>query len=301
MMTRLALRALFADRFSRREPDRSIRSVPSGRLLAAALSGFLGAAGGCAAPGEPGTTPAAGEPAAASNLSSGADGGAADAGSPDAFYNITVSQTGEISLQDFTTACDQRGGLVQTSATCAGINACRGFSTNGTHLIEHSCKGLSGCGPGMSCVILPADSGKTGKAIYEEQLPITGEWGCGQTCHGQFDPTYDLNHFTLYLRPGTVTPDEALQRFRTGSMDRLRSIVAFGVTNLNDNGTASSTMSGYHSYYSAAEIDRVIDYVRTLPVQVKIYGIAGEYDGGTTDVGAPATDGGATDGGGGEP
>jgi hypothetical protein len=295
MMTRLALRTLFAKHPGRAERRPIDRAAPSGRLLAAALSGILSASAGCAGPDDPAGVPSANEPAAASNLASADDAGAAEAGA--AVYNFTVSETGEIPFADFKTACDQRGGLIQTSATCAGINACRGFSTNGTHLVEHSCKGLSGCGPGMSCVVLPADGKKTGKEIYEEQLPISGEWGCGSTCHGQFNPTYDLNHFTLYVRPGTVTPDEALARFKTGSRDRLSSIIAFGVQGLNENGAAYSTMSGYHSYYSVAEIGRLIDYVRTLPVEVKVYGnpAAPASDAGAPDAAPPSGDGGAPD------
>jgi len=290
MMIRLALRVLFPRRFRARETGRRARRAPSGSLLAAALSGFLCAAAGCADTNEPGAPTGGSEPSVSSSVAS-PDAGAADAGAPDVMFNITISQTGEIPLEDFTAACDERGGIVQTNATCAGINACRGFSSNGVHLIEHSCKGLSGCGPGASCVILQPDGGKTGKQIYEEQLAVTGEWGCGSTCHGQFNPTYDLNHFTLYLRQDTLSADAAVARFKTGSRDRLLSIVAFGTHGLNDDGTAYSTMPGYYAYYSAAELGRVVDYARTLPIEVKVYPVPGGTDAGAAGGGSP--DGGA--------
>lgn len=286
MMIRLALRALFPRRRRRDDKTERSRRRPSRRLLAAALSGFLCAGAGCAT-NAPGSDTTGGTPSATENLGSGADAGPADSGAPDAMYNITISQTGPIPLEEFTAACDKVGGLVQTNATCAGVNACRGFSSNGVHLIEHSCKGLSGCGPGESCVILQPDSGKTGKQIYEEQLPITGVWGCGSTCHGQFNPTYDLNHFTLYLRDATLTADQALQRFLTGPRGRLVSTIAFGTHGLNDDGSAYSTMPEYYAYYSVAEINRVIDYVRTLPVSVKVYPVPGVSGSGAPDGGAP--------------
>jgi hypothetical protein len=42
-------------------------------------------------------------------------------------------------------------------------------------------------------------------------------------------------------------------------------------------------MSGFYPYYSTAEIGRVVDYIRTLPVEVKVYDVPGESppDGGT--------------------
>jgi hypothetical protein len=54
-------------------------------------------------------------------------------------------------------------------------------------------------------------------------------------------------------------------------------------------------MSGYHSYYSVAELGRLIDYVRGLPVQVKVYGNPAATDGGAPDAAAAAGDGGTVD------
>ena len=68
---------------------------------------------------------------------------------------------------DVQAECDARGGFTQVSAACAGVNACAGFSYGDWDpgvTSDHSCAAVNGCG-GMSCVVLPADSGKTGKEV----------------------------------------------------------------------------------------------------------------------------------------
>jgi hypothetical protein len=197
-----------------------------------------------------------------------------DAGDGDAGFSRTVSlDGGELTFDQFFTLCEQRGGLVQTTAACAGNNSCRGLSYLGGVLIEHSCKGMNGCGPGMQCVDLPTDQGRSGKAIYTQGT-------CAPTCHGQFSPSYDAGVFTLHLRPGSATPDEATARFLSGSRQRLRAIIGFGVHGIGDLGIAYASMAGSYQEYSLAETDRVIDYIRTLPVTVSEYEVFGPSDGG---------------------
>jgi hypothetical protein len=183
-------------------------------------------------------------------------------------YNIVVSNT-PVKYEDFVEACEERGGFVQTTAACAGNNACKGFSYIEPTLTEHSCKGLNACGPGMSCVILKEDSGLTGKEIYE------GPDACAATCHAQFVPVYDPSIYTLYVRPDTLTEEEALERFENGSDQRLYSTVAFGVHGVNEDGVAYANMPPHYSKYSRAEIERVVEYIRSLPKQVQIYEITG--------------------------
>jgi len=187
-------------------------------------------------------------------------------------FDIVVSTT-LVAFEDFVTACQERGGFVQTTAACAGNNACKGFSYIEPTLTEHSCKGLNGCGPGMSCVVLQKDSGRTGKEIYE------GEGACAETCHGQFEPIYDPSIYTLYVRPDTLTLEEAEKRFKTGSAPRLYSTVAFGAHGINGDGIAFANMPPHYSKYSRAEIERVVEYIRTIPIQPVLYDISGSQGG----------------------
>jgi hypothetical protein len=73
---------------------------------------------------------------------------------------ITSSRTvPNLSLEDFTMDCDDRGGVVELHAHCGGVNTCRGFSYDDSIqvLTEHTCRGLNTCS-GFSCVI-PEDEG----------------------------------------------------------------------------------------------------------------------------------------------
>jgi hypothetical protein len=249
------------------------RAAPSASLLAGALSGLLGlgvAVNGCGNGNDDNPPPVGNDMAtpAAKDL------GAPASNDLSASYKIVVSTT-PITYDQFTATCRARGGLVQTTAICAGNNSCKGLSyLNGT-LTEHSCAGMNGCGPGFSCVDLPADTGRTGKDIYEKGT-------CAPTCHAQFTPTYDPSYYYLQVRPDTVTLAQAQDRFLNGPTERLESIIGFGTSGLNPDGTAYHTMPASYQLYSLAEIDRVIAYIRTLPVVTQYYGIPGwTEDGGT--------------------
>lgn len=256
-------------RASRRKNRRP--SKPSSVLMIGALAGLLGLAAGTTACTEDG--PLAPAPLADTDDTSSAS--ATDLPSDPtekAVYNFTVSTT-PTTYEDFVAACDKRGGFVQTMAACAANNACKGFSYLEPTLTEHSCKGLNNCGPGLSCVVLQKDSGRTGKEIYEAPD------ACASTCHGQFVPVYDPSVYILRVRPDTVTPEEAKERFLNGSARRLYSKVAFGVHGVNDDGTAYANMPPHYEKYSRAEIERVIEYVRSIPIQVQIYTTQGEKAG----------------------
>ncbi len=203
------------------------------------------------------------------------DSGTPDAGAADAGFARLVSET-PLTFEQLQTICDQRGGIMQTTATCAGNNACAGLSYLEPQLVEHSCKAMNGCGPGASCVDLPKDAARTGQDIYTKD-------SCAQTCHGVFSPTYRDDVFTLYVRPGTLSLEDAGKRFKTGSNRRLRSIIAFGQHGVNDDGTAFANMPGYYQKYSLAELDRVITYVRSLELNSKYYAVFSE----PADAGSP--------------
>lgn len=248
-------------RHRRSSPRRGRRfRRPSGSLMMSAAAGLLGlsaVAGGC----EDGPRP----PAPPVDTAPPTD---PETPTPEPSYDIVVSNT-PVEFDAFAKACEERGGFVQRTAACAGNNSCKGFSYIEPTLTEHSCKGLNSCGPGMSCVVLKEDSGLTGKEIYEE------DGACAATCHAQFEPVYDPGVYTLYVRPNTLTEEEALDRFENGNDTRLYSTVAFGVHGINDDGVAYANMPAHYMKYSRAEIERVVAYIRSLPKQVSIYPVTG--------------------------
>jgi len=208
---------------------------PRRALLAAALTGLMSvAAAGCATEEE-----------------------AQQDDTPRVLSKVTDES---MTFAKFSAECEKRGGLVQTHAVCAGNNACKGLSFNkySYELTEHTCKALNSCG-GMSCVVLPADQGRTGEVVYA--------LSCGG-CHGEKDK------FTLFVPPGTDVV-KAKEDFPKRSAELQVAIVAFGIQGMNPNGTAAANMPAHHEKYSVAEIERVVTYVRSLPLEVEAYGIVG--------------------------
>jgi len=127
-------------------------------------------------------------------------------------------------------------------------------------LMEHTCKAMNSCG-GMSCVELPADSGKTGEQIYKD------------SCEGCHLPTAD-GGFKLFVPPGTDL-DQAAEDLSTTPREALLAAAAFGIFTRNSNGVSGAHMPAYHERYARAELTRVIDYSLTLPVTAEEYGVLG--------------------------
>jgi hypothetical protein len=180
-----------------------------------------------------------------------------------------------VTFASFSADCDARGGLVQTHATCAGTNSCRGVSFNKFDFVltEHTCRALNTCG-GLSCVVLPEDAGRGGAALY-------GEFCAG--CHGG-DGSDGEKPFAVFV-PRGGDADAAVARFVTGPIEPLVTRVAFGIVGVNENGTAASNMPGYHLQLSVAEIERLLAYLRAERVpEVSEFGTLGvdeEVDPGT--------------------
>ncbi len=257
-------------------------TTPSRALLTAALSGLLtlGAAAACADKQESGVGPEAATGGVGNGSSSGgvtSSGGAL--GSADASagaggegtYDRVVSKGVEISAAEFQKLCDERDGWVYVTAFCAGSGMCKGLSLLGDTLTDHSCKGMNSCG-GAGCVVLPTDTGLTGKEIYEKGP-------CGG-CHGDWsDPDHpDFSVYTVAHGPD-ISDEDALARFRTSTDKRLTSIVVFGTMGLHADGTPYSNMPAYYQKYSLAEIRRAIAHVRSLPSAVSEYEIFGTTPG----------------------
>lgn len=199
---------------------------------------------------------------------------APDAGNPYVVDSIVSDE--EMTFAKFSKLCEERSGFIQTHAACVGNNSCKGISYNNFNLTlsEHTCKGLNSCS-GMSCVVPATDEGRTGEEVYK----VT----CSE-CHG-------APNFTYYVPPGTdLDAAEAnfLKRPKKAQVTR----VAFGVTGINENGTAAANMPAHFTRYSRGEIERAVDHVRTLNIIAEEYGIVG-----VTDVAGTGGTGGAGGGG----
>jgi hypothetical protein len=174
-----------------------------------------------------------------------------------------------IPFADLNKKCDELGGVIQQHSTCAGSNSCKGLSYNSgsLELTEHSCKGLNTCG-GLSCVVLPKDSGITAEKSYEDSC---------EGCH-----SYMMKgKFVVYVAPGT-NMTQAKAEFLTKSVQTEESIVTFGRQGIHDDGVAFSNMPAFFEKYSVNEIKRLVEYARKLEPIVKVYDIYGT----TTDADA---------------
>jgi len=257
----------------------------SGSLLSAALCGLLtlGAATACGdnqdtgvAPphGTAGTSGEGGEGGEAGTPegSAGAAGAAGATDTPtDDTYNNVISDGTPISAAEFQAMCDERNGWVYVTASCAGAGMCKGLSLLGDTLTDHSCKGMNSCG-GAGCVVLPEDSGLSGKEIYVNG-PCSG-------CHGDWTDEDHPNLGVYTVIHGTDISDaDALERFKMSTDQRLLSIAIFGTQGLHADGTPYSNMPAYYQKYSLAEIKRAVTYAQSLPTEVSTYDIFGTTPG----------------------
>mgnify|MGYP002380024391 CR=1 FL=1 len=178
-------------------------------------------------------------------------------------YDVTsTTSRPDLTFQQMADECAAAGGMMQTHATCAGNNACRGMSFNkwSKDFTHHTCRGLNSCG-GASCVLLAEDRARPAADLYDQL--------CGSMCHG--------SDFTIYAPPGGDL-DEARARFE-GRTDRaIASIIAFGIAGHNENGSAYANMPAFHARLSLAELEALVDYVRSLPGEPANYEISGQTE-----------------------
>jgi mono/diheme cytochrome c family protein len=175
---------------------------------------------------------------------------------------------GEIRDADLTVAkfkdiCEDRGGLTQVHASCGGTNSCRGLIYNtwaGDTIVEHTCRGFNSC-LGISCVDMPADSGKSGQDVYEENC--TG-------CHAHSEVDGEAGTFyAVFVHPG-VSDEDALAAFMAKSDATLVNNVAFGSMGYYPDGTPYSNMPAYHEDISLAETRRVVEYLTGLEARTEV-------------------------------
>jgi hypothetical protein len=206
-----------------------------------------------------------------------------DATGPDGGMPAEVDK--EISVEDvqYTFAevnelCDERGGYIQTHASCPGLNTCRGFSYGDwgedSQLSEHTCSGVNGCA-GLSCVDTLKER-EGGDLTGEEIMKLEDDWfterggnygpkAC-KTCHvpsekneetGEYD--YDFSKLRMLFWPDS---ERDASNWTERSEKYQESAIAFGVHGIRDDGTAYSNMAAYKDLLSKTEIQRVVQYMR---------------------------------------
>jgi hypothetical protein len=248
------------------------RSRPSpDSLLVAAVAGLFGLAGCSGEPQTPTDRTECPEPEPEpTGLGTGDTSTTTEPTGPEI---ISSEKNTTITFADFSQMCLARGGLMQTHATCAGNNACAGFHFNkfSKMFTEHTCRAFNSCG-GISCVILPEDQGRDAEQMYNET--------CGPACHG------GTGVFKLWIHPSKVVDDtpEALEaaqaqqlaHFQAQSMDYWLHMLAFGSRGMNESGTAFADVPHRYDTHSIPELQRVMEYTKTLPVEYEVFTIMGE-------------------------
>jgi len=180
----------------------------------------------------------------------------------DAPRKVKEFQVEGLTVAMFEEMCEERGGLTQVHASCAGNNACRGLILNGwagETIVEHTCRGFSSC-LGISCVDMPEDSGASGQEIYEDTCA---------SCHGGDEDSENAAEiYTLFVEPGG-DQDAALAEFMALEQTTLVNNVAFGAVGFYEDGTPYANMPAYHEELSLAEVRRVVEHLEGLEVSVE--------------------------------
>ncbi len=233
-----------------KSPTEEVKKRPSSRLLSAALAGMMGSTmTSCGKDDDKKTD----DPVAQS----------ANTATPTVTSKTKVA---DLTFEKFSTDCKNKSGLVETHAACSGANTCKGMSFNkwSKELSEHTCKGINTCA-GMSCVELPQDGGKSGEEIYKNEC---------KGCHGGMENSTE-NSFKVFFPKGG-SGDLAIATFKDRSSATHVAIVAFGTQGVNKNGTAFSNMPAYYQKISRTEIEKAVDYIRTLTPVAEEYEIMGQ-------------------------
>jgi len=248
-------------------------STASSLLVAAALAGLIGALPlGCGTKAEPNADSSGTDSGSASAGAAGAD-----AGNGSTYNNLFDGDAGTVTMADFRSLCESRGGYVYVNAACAGSAMCKGLSLHNGEIWDHSCRGQNSTCSGVGCLDLPADAGRSGQEIYE-----TGP--CGN-CHADWSKTTDFDHpivdysrYAVFFNPQLQTADAAKAQFKASTAKRLESIVAWGTQGMHDDDdyTPYSNMPAYYQKYSLAEIRRVAAYVQKLCPFNSPYGVFGQ-------------------------
>lgn len=226
---------------------------------------------------DPGARPDAGSPADAAIEKPIPDASPiSDAAVDSGTWNVAILNNPDFTLADMQAVCDQRQGFVYVNAACAGGAMCKGLSFHTDTLWDHSCRGQNQTCSGIGCVDMPADTGKTGKQIYEDGP-------CGG-CHADWEKTpADYSKYAVFYYKPDVSEESALAEFDALTDKQLEAKVAWGASGFHKDGTPYQNMDAYYRKYSLAEVKRVAAHLRTLtpfPYEYKIFGVDGGVDAG---------------------
>jgi hypothetical protein len=209
-------------------------------------------------------------------VDSNCDGDETPALGDDLFANalgiVDLDLDGAISFEEFEAACATSAmvvgtaepGVVNTHASCAGTNQCRGMILHPWgQLFEHDCAGVNTC-TGWSCTETAPDQGRDGATLF-------GAAGCSN-CHSGADGAFKVE----------VPPGQDVAAYVGAFLDRpderFRGAIAFGLAGLTPSGSAYQNMPAHYSVMSRAEIDTLIAWVRASPLEGAPFTYADEYD-----------------------
>jgi hypothetical protein len=191
----------------------------------------------------------------------------------DALELLDDDEDGAVSLAEFAAGCAEssrlsgagRPGLVQVHASCAGTNSCRGMVYQSwNEVYEHSCRGVNSCS-GWSCVELAEDIGRTGEVAFTAAH-------C-DFCHSPYDEDHNpiAGVFQVQVPPGSDSADYLADFWSSRSQDHLRSVIAFGVAGVTEEGVAFSNMPAASAILSLTEVDRLIEYIQDLELEAHVF------------------------------
>ena len=168
---------------------------------------------------------------------------------------------GAISFEEFEAGCRSSAmvigtanpGVVQTHSDCSGTNGCRGMILHPwNELYEHDCRGVNGCA-GWSCVEAAAGEGRDGEVAFREAHCTS--------CHSGADGAFFVQV------PEGEDVAAWVDSFWERSDQAFLSAIAFGIKGRSAEGVAYTNMPGHYEQLSRAEMEAVIAYVRTLPLE----------------------------------
>jgi mono/diheme cytochrome c family protein len=202
-------------------------------------------------------------------------------GSDDSSKNADPAPTEDrkaISVAEFTSTCDTRGGLVETHMVCSSANTCAGVSYNkfSKKLKEHTCAAQNTCA-GLSCVELAKEKTSTDSNVE----PATGESIFNASCKGCHVAGQMLAPaFAVYIAKGATEEEKlALQTMvKNRTVTERINITAFGTKGFNVNGTHYSNMPAFYKKLTVSEVKRVVEYIGTLDVKVEEFEVFGQKD-----------------------
>jgi mono/diheme cytochrome c family protein len=119
-------------------------------------------------------------------------------------------------------------------------------------------------------VELAESTGLTGEEIYAESCAGCHNWEGPLVTTDEAGNEVETPRFTVMVNP-SQDPDLFVATFFDKDDELLRSAIAFGVIGQTTSGRAFANMPGFHRQLSRSDIDRVITYIRSMPLVPFVY------------------------------